>query len=49
VLVSLVSVTTFLTNGYSDDWVLIKSNDNVSEYYNLTSINIDKENKIIEV
>lgn len=49
ILVSLVSLTTFPLNGYCDDWVLIKRNENISSYYNSSSIKIDKENKIIKV
>jgi hypothetical protein len=49
VSVSLVGLTTLPSNGYGDEWVLIKRDENISSYYNSSSIKIDKENKIIEV
>jgi hypothetical protein len=49
ILVSLFSLITFSLNGYCDDWVLINKNENISSYYNASSIKIDKENKIIKV
>jgi hypothetical protein len=49
VSVSLVGLTTLPSNGYGDEWVLIKRDENISSYYNSSSIKIDKENKIIKV
>jgi hypothetical protein len=49
VLVCLVSLINFPSNGYGDDWVLIKKDENISEYYNSSSIKIDKENQTIKV
>jgi hypothetical protein len=48
-LVGLVSLLNFPSNGYGDDWVLIKKDDKISKYYNASSIKIDKENRIINV
>ena len=45
----LFSLITLSFNGYCDNWVLIKKNENISSYYNSSSIKIDKENKIVKV
>jgi len=49
VLVCLISLINFPSNGYGDDWVLIKKDDNSSKYYNSSSIKIDEESQIIKV
>ena len=49
VSVCLVSIITFPSNGYSDNWVYVGINDNFSVYYNKSSVKIDKDKKTIEV
>lgn len=36
-------------NGYCDNWVYIGNNEDFTDYYNSSSVKIDKQNKTIEV
>lgn len=47
--VSLVSLTTLPFKGYCDDWVYVGSTDLSTEYYNSSSVEIDKQNKVIKM
>jgi hypothetical protein len=49
ILVSLVLLSTFPSNGFGEDWVYTGSSVYEKEYYNPKSIKIDKVNKIINV
>jgi hypothetical protein len=51
ILVCLVSIINFLSNGYCDDWVYVGShkNGNYSMYYKPSSVIINKQNKTIIV
>jgi hypothetical protein len=50
ILVSLISSTFFISNGYcDDDWVYVDSNIYYSMYYNSSSVKIDKQSNIIEL
>lgn len=44
ILVSLVSLTIHPSKGYcEDDWVYVESNETFTDYYNSSSIKIDKK------
>jgi hypothetical protein len=45
----LISFTTLLSNGYCDDWVFVTNNEYFTQYYDSSSVKIDKQNKTIEV
>lgn len=49
ILVSLVSLTTFSSQGYCDYWVYVSKDDIFTTYYNRSSVEIDKQKKIIKV
>lgn len=50
ILVSLVSLTIHPSKGYcEDDWVYVESNETFTDYYNSSSIKIDKKNLTAEV
>jgi hypothetical protein len=50
ILVSLVSLSAFISNGYcDDDWVYVVSSKNLTKYYNSSSVKIDKQQNTIEV
>lgn len=49
ILVSLVSLTTLHLKGYCDEWVYVESYKNFTQYYNSSSVKIDKQNKIIKL
>lgn len=47
---ALVSITSLTTKGYCDDyWVYVTRNELFTQYYNSSSVKIDKQNKIIQV
>jgi hypothetical protein len=45
----LVSLTTLPSKGYCDDWVKISSNKLATDYYQPSSVKINKQKKTIEV
>ena len=49
ILLFLVSLTTIPPKGYCDDWVYSNSWEDFTQYYNSSSIIIDKQDKIIKV
>jgi hypothetical protein len=46
---SLISLATLFSIGYCDDWVFVTSNEDFTQYYDSSSVKIDKQNKTIEV
>jgi len=49
ILVSFVSLTTIPSIVYGSNWVFAGSNEDYTDYYNPSSIKIDKQNNIIKV
>jgi hypothetical protein len=50
ICVILISITLFYSNGYcEDDWGKVGSYENFTQYYNISSVQIDKHNNIITV
>lgn len=49
ILVSLVSLSTFSSKGYCDKWVKVGSYENFTQYYNSSTISIDKQDYTITV
>jgi hypothetical protein len=49
ILLGLFSFTTQLSNAYCDDWVFVATNEDFAQYYDSSSVKIDKQNKTIEV
>lgn len=48
-LVCWFSITNFPSNGYCDDWVYLNNSEYFTQYYNSSSIEIDKQNKMVKV
>ncbi|MFI5331505.1 MAG: hypothetical protein ACHQ2F_10825, partial [Desulfobaccales bacterium] len=50
IFVSLVSLTIRASNGYCDEnWIPVGKTDDYTDYYNSSSVKIDKVKKIIKV
>lgn len=49
IILCLVSLSICPINGYCDDWVYVEGNDERADYYDLSSVKIDKQNSIIEM
>ena len=49
ILMSMVSLITFSSIVLGDDWVKIGSDEEFTQYYNSSSVKIDKRKKTIEV
>ena len=45
----MISLTIIPTRGFCDEWVKIRNYKNFTDYYNKSSVKIDKEKKVISV
>jgi hypothetical protein len=46
---SMISLTIIPTKGFCDEWVKIRNYKNFTDYYNKSSVKIDREKKVISV
>jgi hypothetical protein len=46
-LITLIRDFNIQLNGYNDDWVYLNGDEYITQYYNSSSINLDKQNKLI--
>ncbi len=49
IMVSLVCLSIRPINGYCHDWVYVEGSDKRADYYDASSVKIDKQNNIIEM
>ena len=45
IMVSLISPATLPSNGYGDDWVYVDRDKESTQYYQSSSVKIDKQKK----